>query len=215
MDSRVRLGVSPTVATAVVHCQLWVSVSPWASSALVVCCLATAGPALPVLCLSTVFISLPAWSTTLLVWLFWLIFSLIPWLLEFHAVCFSGTFGCLLILDWLFSSFSLWEEVKGFYLCFLLGQDSSFFWILFLHVVLMCCFFVSLYSKSVIWFSASFTVLLFPCKLFFFFLWLGLCLLTWKDAIWTLLTWKNKVKMICIRILICFKTNLEDWIQEY
>ena len=55
-------------------------------------------------------------STTSSVWLFCLTVSLIPWLLEFHAVWFSGTSGCLLILDWLLSSFWLCEEVKGFYL---------------------------------------------------------------------------------------------------
>ena len=71
----------------------------------------------------------PAWSTTsprvLTVWLVWMTISLIPWF--FHAVWFSGTSGCLLILDWLLSSFWLCEEMKGFYLCFHLGWNSKIF----------------------------------------------------------------------------------------
>ena len=35
----------------------------------------------------------PTGSATLLVWLLWLIFSLIPWLSKFHAFWFSGTSG--------------------------------------------------------------------------------------------------------------------------
>ena len=59
------------------------------------------------------------------VWLFCLTVSLIPWLSEFHAVWFSGTSGCLLILDWWLSSFWLWEEMKGFYLCLCLGRHHT------------------------------------------------------------------------------------------
>ena len=47
-------------------------------------------PALKVCCIPSVFLSLPVRSASLLVWSFWLIFSLIPLLLEFHEVWFSG-----------------------------------------------------------------------------------------------------------------------------
>ena len=50
-------------------------------------------------------------------------FSLIFWLSEFQAVWFSGTSGCLLILDWLLSSFWLCKEAKGFYLHVHLGWN--------------------------------------------------------------------------------------------
>ena len=66
-------------------------------------------------------------SSVLLVCLGWLTVSLIPWLSEFHAVWFSGTSDCLLILDWLLSSFCLCEEAKGFYLYLHLGWNSFFF----------------------------------------------------------------------------------------
>ena len=49
-------------------------------------------------------------SAALLVWLLCLTVSLILWLLEFHAIWFSGAYGCLLIFDWLLSSFWLCEE---------------------------------------------------------------------------------------------------------
>ena len=62
--------------------------------------------------------------TTLQVWLFWLTVSLIPWLSEFHAVWFSGTSGCLLFFN-LLLSFWLYEQVKDFYLCLHVGQNSS------------------------------------------------------------------------------------------
>ena len=65
-------------------------------------------------------------SAALLVWLFCLTVSLILWLLECHAVWFSGTSGCLLILDWWLSSFWLCIEVKGFYLRLHLGRNSAF-----------------------------------------------------------------------------------------
>ena len=52
--------------------------------------------------------------------------SSIPWLLEFHIVWFSGTSGCLLILDWLFFSFWLCEDEKGFHLCLCLGWNSIY-----------------------------------------------------------------------------------------
>ena len=118
MNYRVRLGVSPTRATAVVHSQLWVSVSPSASPSYMVCCLAA------------VFLSWPhphsplSLCRFLPIWLLWLTLSLIPWLLEFHAVWSSGTSSCLLILDWLLSSFWLCDKAKGFYLCLHLGQNS-------------------------------------------------------------------------------------------
>ena len=66
--------------------------------------------------------SLSSYLTGLVV----LFVSLIPWLSEFHAVWFSGTSGCLLILDWLLFSFWLCEEVKGFYLHLHLGRNSDF-----------------------------------------------------------------------------------------
>ena len=62
-------------------------------------------------------------SAALPVWLFWLTVSLIPWLSEFHAVWFSSTSGCLLILDWLLSIFWLCKEMKDFYLRLHLGQN--------------------------------------------------------------------------------------------
>ena len=71
-----------------------------------------------------VFLSQPARSAALLVWLFWLIFSLIPLLSEFHAVCFSGSSVYLLTSDWLLSSFWFFKEAKGFYLCLHLGWNS-------------------------------------------------------------------------------------------
>ena len=40
------------------------------------------------------------------IWLVWLTVSLIPWLLKFHAVLFSGTSGHLFILDWWCPPFS-------------------------------------------------------------------------------------------------------------
>ena len=113
---------------AVVHSQLWVSVFPL-SQPLPQSPLSLAPSSAPmVCCMAMVFLSWPTGPHHgfLLVWLFWLIFSLIPWLLEFHAVWFSGTFRCLLILDWLLSSFCLCVEVKGFYLCLHLGQNLSY-----------------------------------------------------------------------------------------
>ena len=68
--------------------------------------------------------SLPAWLPILVPPTSWVNVSLIPWLLEFHAVWFSVTSGCLLFLDWLLSSFWLCKEAKGFYLHLLLGQNS-------------------------------------------------------------------------------------------
>ena len=44
---------------------------------------------------------------------------------------------------------------------------SSFFWILFYSTCSVLLLFASLCSKSLIWFLASSTLLLFPCKLFF------------------------------------------------
>ena len=65
-------------------------------------------------------------STTLPVCFLCLMVSLIPWLSEFHAVWFSGTSGCLLILDCLLSSFWFFKEAKGSYLHLHLGQKSQF-----------------------------------------------------------------------------------------
>ena len=52
--------------------------------------------------------------------------SLNLWLLEFHEVWFSGTSDCLLILDWLLSSFWLYKEEKDFYPHLLLSWNSHF-----------------------------------------------------------------------------------------
>ena len=131
-----RLGVSPTLVTTIVHSQLWVSVSPLAS------------PTHLVPCFTTVFLSWPALSANLPIWLFWLIFSLIPWLLEFHAAWFSGTSGCLLILHWLLSSFRLCEEVKGLYLRLHLGQNSDFFLSYYLCEIQIWACSVFSYAKS-------------------------------------------------------------------
>ena len=109
MNSCVRLGVSPTMATTVVHSQPWVLVSRSASPALAVRCLPGCSYQ-------------SGWF-----------FSLIFWLSEFHAVWFSGAFGCLLILDWLLSSFWLCKEMKGIYLHLHLGWNCIF---LFLNEVL-------------------------------------------------------------------------------
>ena len=73
-----------------------------------------------VLCLVMDSLHLPV----LPVWLVWLTVSLIPWLLEFHAVWFFGTSGCSLISVWLLSFFWLCEEAKGFYLPLHLGLNS-------------------------------------------------------------------------------------------
>ena len=42
------------------------------------------------------------------------------------CIWFSGAFGCLLILDWLLSSFWLCEEVKSFYLHLHFGWNSQY-----------------------------------------------------------------------------------------
>ena len=46
MNSHVRLGVSPTLGTAILHSQLWASVSCSVSPARLVCCLTAASPGL-------------------------------------------------------------------------------------------------------------------------------------------------------------------------
>ena len=51
--------------------------------------------------------------------------SLTPWLLDFHAVWFSGSSGCFWFLNWWLSFFWFSEEVKCFYLCLHLGQNST------------------------------------------------------------------------------------------
>ena len=61
--------------------------------------------------------------------------SLIPSLSEFHEVWFSGTSGCLLILDWLLSSFWLCEEAKGFYLHLRLGRNMHVWF--YMHIQVM------------------------------------------------------------------------------
>ena len=116
-----------TVATTIVDSHLWVSVSPSVSPTCAAHSLPAANPTPMVPSLPLVLLSQPMWSATLPLWLFWLILSLIPWLSRFHAVWFSGASGCLLILDWLLSSFWLYEEAKGFYLHLHLGQNFGKF----------------------------------------------------------------------------------------
>ena len=71
-------------------------------------------PALP--CLDSLHLQCP--SPPLLP--FWMnVSSLTPWLSDFHAVWFSGTFGCFMFLNLL--SFLLCEEAKCMYLCLHLG----------------------------------------------------------------------------------------------
>ena len=122
IDSCVRLEVSPTAATpALAHSQLWVPVFPLSQSLQHSSTELSSQPRPSAARLQFAH----AWSA-LLFWLFWSIFSLIPLLSEFHAGWFYGAFGCLLILDWLLSSFWLCEEAKGFYLPRLhLGRNSS------------------------------------------------------------------------------------------
>ena len=57
----------------------------------------------------------------------WMNVSLTPWLSDFHALWYSGSYGCLLFLKWLLSLFWLCEEAEDFYLCLHLGQNSSGF----------------------------------------------------------------------------------------
>ena len=137
-------GRVPVVATpAVVHSQLWVSVSCTASLAHTVYqWVLSASPTHAVHHPATGSLSQlpaspgspfrelwprgpwpchgfspPTWlpDSLLPVWLVWLTISLIPWLSEFHAVWFSGISGCLLFLDWFLSSFWLCQEAKGLY----------------------------------------------------------------------------------------------------
>ena len=112
MNPHMRLGVSPTTATSVVHSQLWVSVSHSASPVHSVCRLTEGSPCPPILPVCLV----------------WLTVSLIPWLSEFHAVWFSGTAGCLLILDWLLSSFGCARKWRvSTYNSILAGTPQSYF----------------------------------------------------------------------------------------
>ena len=77
-------------------------------------CSLTVGPLCPPGCSSLPL--LPVWMNV----------SLSPWLSEFHVVCYSGSSGCLLFLNWSLSFFSLSEEEKHFYLCLHLGWNSPF-----------------------------------------------------------------------------------------
>ena len=52
------------------------------------------------------------------------VFSLTPWLSEFHSVWFSGSFASFLFLNWLLYFFWLCEEAKHIYLCLHPGQKS-------------------------------------------------------------------------------------------
>ena len=65
--------------------------------------------------LHSTFLSLPL----LPVWMN--VSSLTPWLLDFHAVQFSGSFDYFLFLNLLLSFFWLCEEAKYIYLCLHLG----------------------------------------------------------------------------------------------
>ena len=117
----VRLVVSPNVATSVSI----LSLLPFKSASPVQPLQPTAlpQPASPPRSASVFLHQLARVVCSLTGLVFWLIFYLIPWLLEFHAVWFSGASGCLLILDWLLSSFWTCKEVKDFYLCLHLGQN--------------------------------------------------------------------------------------------
>ena len=50
--------------------------------------------------------------------------SLTPWLSDFHTVWFSGSSGCILVLNLLLSFFWLCEEANCIYLCLCLGWKS-------------------------------------------------------------------------------------------
>ena len=50
---------------------------------------------------------------------------LTPWLSDFHEVWFSDSSGCFLFLNWLLSFFWVCKDVKCFYPCLHLGQDSN------------------------------------------------------------------------------------------
>ena len=138
-NSHVKLGVSPTTAIpAIAQSKLWVSVFHLNQPLL--CSPLSLQPALRLFCFHVV--SEVAQVIRCLTGLVFLVdfFSLITWLLEFHAVWFSGTFGCSLILDWLLSSFWLCKELKDFYLHFHLVQNSPrtlLIWIL-IHRVNPC-----------------------------------------------------------------------------
>ena len=58
--------------------------------------------------------------------------SLTPWLLDFHTVRFSGSYGCFLFLNWLLSFFWLCEEAQYIYLGLHLGQNPSLYFFLVL-----------------------------------------------------------------------------------
>ena len=53
----------------------------------------------------------------------WMNVSLTPWLSEFHVVCYSGSSGCLLFLNWLLFFFWLCKEAKHFYLHLYLSPE--------------------------------------------------------------------------------------------
>ena len=148
-NSHVKLGVFPTTAIpSIAYSQVWVSVFPL-SKALLCSPLSSAPSLTPTIWwVVAVFLSWPVRSDALLVWFFWLNFSLIPWLSEFYAVWFSGAFGCLFILDWLLSYFWLWEEVKGFYQCLQVGwnYDMISIFLNFLRLVL-CPFMWSIFEN--------------------------------------------------------------------
>ena len=75
-------------------------------------------------CLAMVPLCPGCWSPPLLpVWVN--IFSLTPCLLEFHTIQFSGSSGCFLFLNLLFSFFWMCKEAKCIYLCLHLGQKSE------------------------------------------------------------------------------------------
>ena len=57
--------------------------------------------------------------------------SLTPWLSDLHIVQFSGSSGCFLCLNLLFSFFWLCEEAQCIYLCLLLGQKLEQFLMVF------------------------------------------------------------------------------------
>ena len=83
---------------------------------------ANVGPCSPPVTTPTAYPFCPSCPSLPLLWVWMNVSSLTPWLSDFHAVRFSGTFGCFMFLNLL--SFLLCEEAKCIYLCLHLGQKS-------------------------------------------------------------------------------------------
>ena len=76
-------------------------------------------------------------------------------------------------INFLFFLFSFWHPYFRMLVCLEMSQRllslSSLFWIIFLPAVLINCFFPSLCSKLLTWFSTSSPPLLVPCRFFLYF----------------------------------------------